>query len=148
MRTVVALALTFIVGLPAGRGPAPRGYAIHITRASHWTESSAHPITLNEWVAYVRSDSEMRLDSSAESTNGAGDRLVYRAPGIAVWTKWAGGGVGGGQAWFYYEDGAISAKDPDPAILKKAYRIAVVLNARLQGDDGELYGANGEVVSR
>ncbi len=43
------------------------GYELRITRAPHWTESETDPITLAEWLQYVASDSEMRLDNFAES---------------------------------------------------------------------------------
>ena len=39
------------------------GYDVHITRAEHWTESDSTPIGLDEWLSYVGSDPEMRLDN-------------------------------------------------------------------------------------
>ena len=41
------------------------GYDLHVTRADDWTESESSPITLNEWLAYVEEDPEMRLDKVA-----------------------------------------------------------------------------------
>jgi hypothetical protein len=43
------------------------GYDVHITRAGESSDSEATPITLDEWLAYVASDPEMRLDGFAES---------------------------------------------------------------------------------
>jgi hypothetical protein len=119
------------------------GYDVHITRASDWTESAAHPISLDEWVGYVSSDSEMRLDNRAEATTTSGDDLAIESPGIAVWTAWRSDGVRGNHAWFYYFDGEIMVKNPDREILRKMYRIAVALKARVQGDEGEFYDADG-----
>ena len=120
------------------------GYDVHITRAPTWTESSDHPIKLTEWLGYVGSDAEMRLDNRAEATTTAGDHLVIESPGIAVWMKWKHNGVGGNYAWFYYDDGEILVKNPDPDIIRKMYRVAVALKAQVQGDDGEVYDANGD----
>jgi hypothetical protein len=119
------------------------GYDIHITRASHWSESPDQPITLDEWIAYVKSDKEMRLDNRAEATTTSGERLALESPGIAVWTAWGKNGIDGNFAWFYYSDGEITVKNPDRAILRKMFTIATALRARVQGDDGEIYDANG-----
>jgi hypothetical protein len=42
------------------------GYDFHITRAGNWCDSKTSPISLEDWTAYVTSDSEMRLDNFAE----------------------------------------------------------------------------------
>ena len=51
--------------------------------------------------------------------------------------------VGDGHAWFSYRDGEITVKDPDREISRKMFTIAVALKARVQGDEGETYDANG-----
>jgi hypothetical protein len=37
-------------------------YDVHITRAEEWSENKRTPITLEEWVAYAKSDPELRVD--------------------------------------------------------------------------------------
>ena len=127
-----------------GGASSPMGYDVHITRARHWTDSRAHPISLDEWMAYVRSDKEMRLDNRAQAVATTGDTIVTESPGIAVWVPWKKDGVAGGHAWFSYGDGEIIVKDPDRAILRKMFTTAVAFNARVQGDEGETYDANGD----
>jgi hypothetical protein len=140
-----SLACTFLaLVLIAGDTAARMGYDIHITRAKDWTESHAHPITLDEWKAYLRSDREMRLDNRAQATTSRGETITTESPGLAVWVGWKKDGVDGGHAWFSYEDGEIIVKDPDRDTLRKAFRIAVALKAGVQGDDGEMYDANGD----
>jgi hypothetical protein len=114
------------------------GYDLHITRAPDWTESELHPITLEEWLAYLASDPEMRLDNLAEAKVGS-ETLRYENEGLAVWLAYSGHGVGGNMAWFDYRDGQIVVKNPDQEIIDKMRRIAAALGARVVGDGGESY---------
>lgn len=111
------------------------GYDVHITRASAWSESELDPITLGEWLVYVKSDSEMRLDGFAEARTPADEVLRYENPGLAVWTGWSRSG----QAWFDHRNGRIVVKNPDDEILAKMCSIAREIGARVQGDEGEYY---------
>jgi len=43
------------------------GDEFHITRTDDWADSEKQPISLDEWLAYIRSDPEMRLDGYDES---------------------------------------------------------------------------------
>jgi hypothetical protein len=114
------------------------GYDVHITRAKHWTESESAPITLDEWLGYVASDPEMRLDNFAEA-EVEGDILRYENEGVAVWMAYTGHGLKGNMAWFDYWRGSVVVKNPDDEILGKMRRIASVLGAKVIGDEGELY---------
>jgi hypothetical protein len=115
------------------------GYDVHITRADDWSESETAPITLEEWLAYVRSDPEMRLDGNASATSPAGDTLTYESEGLAVWTAYSQHEQDGNMAWFDHRGGEIVVKNPDPEILDKMCSIARALRARVQGDEGEPY---------
>ncbi len=115
------------------------GYDIHITRASHWTQSEQTPITLDEWKAYVAADPEMRMDNFAEATTTEGETLHIDAEGIAVWISYSGHQVDGNMAWFTYLFGDIRVKSPDEEILAKMRSIAKALGARVMGDEGEFY---------
>jgi len=114
------------------------GYDLHITRAQDWSESETFPIALEEWLAYIASDPEMRLDNVAE-VEVDGQVLRLESAGIAVWTAFSGHGVGGNMAWFYYSDGQVQVKSPNREILGKMLRIAKQLAAKVQGDDDEEY---------
>jgi hypothetical protein len=120
------------------------GYDLHITRAEDWSESEQHPISRDEWVAYVRSDPEMRLDGVAETATPDGGTLRYANPGLAVWLSWSGHGRSDGMAWFDHRNGEIKVKNPDRDMCIKMHQIATALGARVQGDDGEFYDSSGE----
>jgi hypothetical protein len=115
------------------------GYDVHIIRAAEWSESEATPITLEEWLAYVAPDPEMRLDGFAEARTPDGRVIRVEGAGLSVWTAWPGEGEGDNHAWMDYRRGRIVVKNPDPAILTKMCAIAERLTAKVQGDDGESY---------
>lgn len=120
------------------------GYDIHITRADHWADSDKNPITLEEWLAYVGTDPEMRHDGFAEATTTGGGTLRIEADGISVWTAYSGHESEGNMAWFSWYGGDIRVKNPDEEIRRKMYRIGKALNAHVQGDEGELYDEHGD----
>jgi len=115
------------------------GYDVHITRAAEWSDSEATPITLDEWLAYVASDPEMRLDGFAEARTPNGVVIRIEGKGMSVWTAWPGEGRGDGHAWMDHHGGRIVVKNPDPTILRKMCSIAEQLGAQVQGDEGETY---------
>ena len=108
------------------------GYDVHITRADEWTESETAPIELDEWLAYVRSDPEMRLDGAASAALGSGETLTYENEGLAVWTAYSQHERDGNLAWFDHRGGEIVVKNPDEEILDKLRRIAKALRARVR----------------
>jgi hypothetical protein len=114
------------------------GYELHITRAPHWAESESAPIDLTEWLAYVASDPEMRLDNFAEAEVEC-SVLRVESDGLAVWLAYSRNGVGGNMAWFTYWRGCVMVKNPDREIIGKMKRIAEALRAQVIGDEGELY---------
>ncbi len=115
------------------------GYEVHITRAESWLDSDATPITLEEWLAHVAGDPELRLDAAAEAPLADGSTLRYESEGLAVWTAYSGHGEDGNMAWLDHRDGHVVVKNPDEEILGKLCEVAAALGARVQGDDGETY---------
>lgn len=115
------------------------GYDVHITRAAEWSESETNPISLDEWLAYVASDPEMRLDGFAEAEAPDGAVIRIESEGLSVWLAWPDEGRADGHAWMDHREGRIVVKNPDPAILKKMCLIAERLQAHVQGDEGEEY---------
>ena len=116
------------------------GYDVHITRKKDWSDKDGPEINLEEWVATVRSDPEMRLDGAAEAVTPSGDRLRYENEGLAVWT-----GHARHEGWFDYRRGRIVVENPDQEVLGKMYAIAQRLSARVVGDEGEVYDDKGEL---
>lgn len=101
-------------------------YDLHITRRKDWSESG-HDITAEEWLAYIDKDAELSL--SAE--NGP------------YFAKWSGKSKYP-DPWLDWRHGNIYTKNPDEALVDKMVAIARELNARVQGDDGEIYHSGHE----
>jgi len=97
------------------------GYDVHITRAQDWIDSERMPIAREEWRALVESDPEITPDPD----NGPDDYLFVGHP-KEPWPLW-------------WHKGEVYTKNPDKHIMKKMIEIAAVLNANVQGDDGERY---------
>lgn len=95
------------------------GYDLHITRAEVWTETQGSEIPAEEWLSYVEGDEELTLDPP----NGA-----YSV----IWK-------GEGELWFDWYEGNVYTTNPDRIALEKMLSIAKALNAKVQGDNGEVY---------
>lgn len=121
------------------------GYDLHITRKQEWFDKNKNDIPLEEWLAIVQSDPEMRLDEVAEATLPKGGILRLESAGLSVWTAYSKHIEGRCMAYFSFHGGSIVVKNPDEEIRRKMYWIAQKLNAKVQGDEGEHYGPDGEV---
>lgn len=116
------------------------GYNIHITRKGSWfDEDNSKDLKLTEWIEYITSDPEMRLENHAAATTETGDNVGYDNLGVAVWTAYSKHGHGNNYAWFDFRNGNVTVKNPDQEIRNKMIDIAEKLNATVQGDDGEIY---------
>jgi len=98
------------------------GYDVHVTRKEFWADEEGSEITLDEWLAYVRNDTEIEADTENPSL----ENYVF----ISHLDKWP--------IW-WSEDGRIYTKNPNELVTKKLLEIANALNAQVQGDDGEVY---------
>jgi len=110
------------------------GYDLHITRAADWSEGEAHPIGLAEWRAVVAGDSELDLTGAAEAVTPEGT-LRYENEGLAIWTAHPSGEP----VWFDCRRGSVIVKNPDEPTISKMIAISRLLDAKVQGDDGETY---------
>lgn len=122
------------------------GYDVHITRKPFWADDEGLAITLEDWLSFVQSDPEMRADGYAEANTPEGS-LRIEEPGIAVWTAYSRHDEQGNMAWFSHFEDHVSVKNPDPEILRKMHQIAQNLDAKVQGDEGEEYDADGKVIA-
>lgn len=122
------------------------GYDIHITRKASWSDKDGPTLTLEEWLDYISRDEEMRADGFAEAATPNGETIRIDNPGIVVWISYSGHGVDGNMAWFCHFEDRITVKNPDSETMRKMHKIASSLRARVQGDEGEEYDANGETV--
>jgi hypothetical protein len=98
------------------------GYDLHITRKKFWADAQGPAITADEWLAYVVTDPQLRLDA-----NSKGHTVT-----LAIPSKYP-------DPWLEWSEGEIYTKNPDEPILSKMLEIATVLKAKVQGDDGEIY---------
>lgn len=106
------------------------GYNLRITRRQHGSNAPLSPITLSEWRELVTSDPEFRCDPS----NG---------DDVALWVGPSALEVAG----LFWHDGEIESKYPDAALIEKMVELAAALDARVVGDDGEVYGREGSVAA-
>lgn len=98
------------------------GYDVHITRKKNYADEGGPDITWDEWKAYVGRDAELRLAPELGKHMVAMNiKCQYPDP----WLEWF--------------EGSIDTKNPDEAILAKMLQIAAALNAKVQGDDGDVY---------
>ena len=109
------------------------GYDVHISRKDEWFSDEGNEISLDEWKQYVESDPDMRLDNFAEAKTPEGV-LRVESEGLSVWVGYSG----------HEADGNIKVKNPDEEILKKMFSIAQSLDAKVQGDECEIYDENGQ----
>lgn len=118
------------------------GYDLHITRREDWSEKG-NDISFEEWQAYVAGDPEMRIDGFAETQTASGEIVRIEAPGLTIWTRPSGDGH---PRWFHHQRGRIDVKNPDAELFPKMWSIAQYFGARVQGDEGECYDADGNIV--
>jgi hypothetical protein len=109
-----------------------------------WSDEYGPAITIDEWKNYVASDPEMRLDGFAEATTPDGRVLRVESPGLSVWLAYSGHEKNGNMAWFDHFENRITVKNPEEEILIKMYAIALALEAKVQGDEGEIYDFKGQ----
>jgi hypothetical protein len=61
------------------------GYEVRITRRDEWFEECEPAISLDEWLALVRDDPELRLDGYARVALPGGGFVRCDDPSMAVW---------------------------------------------------------------
>ena len=103
------------------------GYDLHITRKEFWADDEGLKISHDEWDAYIAKDPEITPDPD----NSATDYLYKK--GSEVWPLW-------------WSDGEVCTKNPDQQVIIKFVAVAESLGARAQGDDGEFYDQDGEMI--
>ena len=106
------------------------GYDYHITRAEDWADSDARPITAAEWLSLVKADDTLTITG-------------IQGAHFAVWH----GDSRHEEPWLDWENGRIFTKNADAPLLEKMVALASQLNARVQGDDGEIYLGDGRTLA-
>lgn len=114
-------------------------YSISIVRKNDWDDPDEQSnITLEEWLSYIATDEE--LEHPAESSLTEYNRDYYKKrPGYCEWTAHSAYKEPFARPWFDYCKGDIDSQNVDDETLLKMISIAEQLNARVRGQDGELY---------
>ncbi|MEP1231191.1 MAG: hypothetical protein ABJG88_10985 [Litorimonas sp.] len=103
------------------------GYDLHIHRKENWfDENSSKPITYEEWQTVAKADKDLEVIGTA------GDILSYGSTNSNTDT------VG-----FHWTQNEIQVTFRGNAAIIKAYELAQILGAKLQGDEGEVYRTDG-----
>lgn len=110
---------------------------MHITRKEEWSDEDGPVITLDEWLAVIDADPDLRHDGFAETPTPDGNVLRIESPGLAVWTAHPDARQPGDLAWLSFNTDRITVKNPDRPFLEKLLEIATLLDASVQGDEGE-----------
>jgi hypothetical protein len=122
------------------------GYDVHITRKANWHEAAGPAISLSEWHDYVRSDPEMQLCYAYVDDEDGKPQLIVAD--VAKWIAHPRIEECNDVGWLGHKGDCIFTRNPDRPILKKMHEIAIALDAKVQGDDGEVYDADGNQVER
>ena len=109
------------------------GYDLHITRAFYSFDSERYPILGAEIDALVRDEPELIISSDAP-----------RRPDFCYLT-WDSA-ASGGEDWLMFDRGRVRTKHPRSELVRRMTDWAARLDAWVIGDDGEVYGWDGERV--
>ena len=101
---------------------------LHITRAQYWFDGEKSPITLEEWLAYVGSASDLELD-----TDRGDGRALYLGPTL-----------NNPLPLIYWQLGNLVSTCPDTLLYRKMLLIAEDLGARVQDEDDKTYSDPGQ----
>lgn len=101
------------------------GYDLHITRRDWWANPKGPEISIDEWLAFARTSTEVESDSE-----NPGDHNWIMSRHKRRWPLW----------WAHR--GELYTKNPDEEAIAVLVRIAQALNARVLGDDDEVYGTD------
>jgi len=107
-------------------------YGVHIKRPEG---QGSNGITLEEWLAYARLDTEMRHLGESVIETPKGETIRYDAPGLTEWTD----PQTGHKTLFDHHKigGEVTVGNPSREALVKMFSVAEALRGVVQGDEGE-----------
>jgi hypothetical protein len=104
------------------------GYDLHVTRSLFWPDRERFPIQADEVIALAERDADLVL----ETQSGLIEFFIRVGPDEALW----------------FGRGELCTKHPRPSLIRRMVEIGSHLDAWVVGDDGEIYGWNGDVTTR
>ena len=93
---------------------------------------------IREWLFNVNSDKELELTNGYNIKIGS-EKEFQNRPGYCEWNAHPVHNEPTARPWFAYWKGIIDTKNPDAPTIRKMMQIASLLNAKVQGDEGEIY---------
>lgn len=108
------------------------GYDAHLTRADNWLDSALTPIGLDEWVEAGRASDALVELSEIEYPTGVPVFLLGDDPVSSP--------------ALYWRDGEVVVRGADLEHLPSLVTVAEAIEARVVGDDGEVYGDSSPVL--
>jgi hypothetical protein len=106
------------------------GYEVHISRRENWFDDEGPGITAAEFEAAVNQSPDLVLVPFPDGWQGS------RAPVAEL----ASDTQHHQESGLYWQAGNIRSKNPSNLVIDAMCALARALNARVQDEDGELYG--------
>lgn len=114
-------------------------YEVFITRADVSWETAENPLSESEWLAVANASHELETSKanfySRKNDDGEIEKyhpwLITSLPNKPP-------------LWFI--DGAINTDNPDIVTIKEMVVFSKILNAKVIGEEGEVYNENGEAI--
>lgn len=98
------------------------GYDVHVTKKEHWTDENDICINKADWKKYLETNSSIQVDHDSIEDS----YLVYiNNDEYAMWID--------------YKGCDLMTKNPNTEFINKLIEISKALDAKVQGDDGEVY---------
>lgn len=110
-----------------------------MTGKDEWHDEHGPKIELEEWQGVVEADPSMEMRSEAVANLGDGKQLIAHNETVAVWLDHDGEV----HMWLHLFEGNVVGKNPQPDAIDKMHALSVVFDAKLIGDEGEHYDADG-----
>lgn len=120
------------------------GHDLYVTRKDDWSDTEGPDITLDDWLAYLAIDDSLKLDPARSANADPRVASGVKEPSHASWVHWPDREPGVREAWMWLERGNIVATDSGIRFRQKLFLIADGLEARLMGENGEVFNSSGE----
>jgi hypothetical protein len=104
-------------------------YDLHVVRTENWLDAATRPVAKGDVDALIASDPELEW-STTNYVDMADEKGVITRYWMITWD---------GEACFWWYRDQIQCSSPDEAKISKLVQMARSLDARVLGDDGEIY---------
>lgn len=111
-------------------------YDIHITKNLPWFNQDGG-ISQQEWDELINNDPELEIAEKVEGMTDEGANISFQIQGAQV-AKWKRPNTND-IIWLVYEKGFITVSNPNETLLSKVKVIAKKIDAKVQGDELEIY---------